>query len=381
LPEALTWTLLMTTDSHPEFDEVTTVPELVDTEEPFVPEETVTPGVDTEEPFVPEETVTPGVDTEEPFVPEETVTPGVDTEEPFVPEETVASCVDADEWVATSELVDPREVEEAANPVLVVFWPTDVVFGEVAYRATWLDADRPERGFVDAECQTVVVAAGLTACVFFFAVLAALIGFDYVLPRHLLPAYVPLIAAVAVALGATRAGRAGLLIAAAGTALGFAVTLSINDSLTYQREDVRDVFRPLSVSASRLVIVQRPDNYLLRSQGMPAINYYAPSLRSLSSYSVAANQIDLIDESVSPASVLATLKRLRLLGFRVAYSRARQAFVTYDLVAPREVTLTRAGLKRDARFGGALPLLLVNCPPALGSPPRGVGRRSGACTS
>jgi mannosyltransferase len=212
-----------------------------------------------------------------------------------------------------------------------------------------------------AERRTVALAAALAAATIVLAVIAALAGFDYLLPRHLLPAYLPLLAAVAVALGGARAGIPGLIVAAAGIALGVAVTISINAGLTYQREDVRDVARPLAApAAGRIVIVQRSANYLLRNHGLPALLYYAPTLRAMPAGERAAGRLTLIDEGVAPARVIATISRLRLLGFRSVSFQVSQVFVTYQLEAPAAIELSRGVLLRDARFGAGAPLLLVN---------------------
>ncbi len=210
------------------------------------------------------------------------------------------------------------------------------------------------------ERRTTAVLAALAAAVVALAILAALVGFDYVLPRHLLVVYVPLVAAVAVALGGARVGRLGLLVAAAGAAVGVAVTLSIDGNLAYQREDVRDVVRALGPpSPTRVVILERAADYLLEDRGVPTFQYYAPSLRYMPGGTDTADRIDVIAEAVPRPEVLATLSRLTRLGFRVSRETGRQAFVTYELVAPHAIVVTRDALLRAARFGGADPVLLV----------------------
>jgi mannosyltransferase len=210
------------------------------------------------------------------------------------------------------------------------------------------------------ERRTAASLAALAAAVVALAVLAALAGFDYVLPRHLLVVYVPLVAAIAIALGSARAGSLGLLVAVAGAALGVAVTLSINGNIAYQREDVRDVARALGApSPDRVVILQRPADYLLQDGGAPTFQYYAASLRYMPGGADTVDEIDVIDEDVPPAYVRTTLSRLTHLGFHLSRHQRRQKFVTYGLVAPQAIVLTRDALLRAARFAGADPLLLV----------------------
>ncbi len=210
------------------------------------------------------------------------------------------------------------------------------------------------------ERRTVAAALALAAAAVILAVLVALAGFDYVLPRHLLPVELPLLAATAVALGSASVGRIGLVVAVAGAVLGIAVTLSVNANLEYQREDVRDTARLLGPpSADRLVILQRPDDYLLENAGLPAFQYYAPSLRLMPRHAASAEEVVVIDENVAPMDGRATVLRLTHLGFRLRHVEARQAFLIYELVAPHPVLLTRRALSGAARFAGAAPLLLV----------------------
>ena len=213
-----------------------------------------------------------------------------------------------------------------------------------------------------AERRAVAAALTLAVSVVVLALAAAVAGFDYLIPRHLVLVELPLLVAVAVALGSARAGRIGLAVAAAGAALGIAVTLSVNAGIAYQREDVRDAVRYLHTpSAARLVILQRPDDHLLANRGLPAFQYYVPSLRFMSG-AAAVDQIVVIDENVSAADLHATLVRLTHLGFRLTGAARRQVFTTYELTASHPTRLTRDQLRRAGRFARTAPVLLVQRP-------------------
>lgn len=203
-------------------------------------------------------------------------------------------------------------------------------------------------------------ALALAAGVVVLATVAALVGFDYVLPRHLLPAYLPFAAALAVALGNARAGVPGLLVAMVCAAVGLAVTFSINGDVAYQREDVRDAVHALDgPRPDRIVVLQRPDDYLLENGGWGAFQYYAPWLRSMSGAALSVTEVDVIDEGVRQADIRATLVKLMRMGFRLRRTYAQQVFVTYRLVARRAIVVTREALRRDGRFFGASPVLLI----------------------
>ena len=138
--------------------------------------------------------------------------------------------------------------------------------------------------------------------------------------------------------------------------------MSVNAGIAYQREDVRDAVRYLHTpSAARLVILQRPDDHLLANRGLPAFQYYAPSLRFMSG-AAAVDQIVVIDENVSAADLHATLVRLTHLGFRLTGAARRQVFTTYELTASHPTRLTRDQLRRAGRFARTAPVLLVQRP-------------------
>jgi len=109
--------------------------------------------------------------------------------------------------------------------------------------------------------------AGLTA-------LAALVGKDYVVERNLLPALVPLLAAVAIGLASAGARRLGLLLAVALCAywLGFAVYVTQTPNL--QRPDFRAVTDALGPpeSGRRAIVTWKlaadPVRYYLRDDAV-----------------------------------------------------------------------------------------------------------------
>ena len=84
---------------------------------------------------------------------------------------------------------------------------------------------------------------GLGVCA--LTAVAALVGKDYVVERNLLPALVPLLAAVAVAFAVTGARRIGLLLAVALCAYWLAFDVHVTQTPNLQRPDFRTVTRRL----------------------------------------------------------------------------------------------------------------------------------------
>jgi mannosyltransferase len=89
---------------------------------------------------------------------------------------------------------------------------------------------------------------GLTA-------LAALVGKDYVVERNLLPALIPIAAAVAIGLGSARARRLGLLLAVALCAYWLAFDIHVTQTPNLQRPDFRSVGEQLGQPQGRRAIV------------------------------------------------------------------------------------------------------------------------------
>ncbi len=77
------------------------------------------------------------------------------------------------------------------------------------------------------------------------ALIAALIGKDYVVERNLLPALVPLLAAAAIGFGADRARRVGLLLAVALCAYWVAFDIHVTQTPNLQRPDFRAITETL----------------------------------------------------------------------------------------------------------------------------------------
>lgn len=138
-----------------------------------------------------------------------------------------------------------------------------------------LRGDRRERRGAALGLALGLGVGGLTA-------VAALLGKDYVVERNLLPALVPLLAAVAIGFAVARARRLGLLLAVALCAYWLAFDVHVTQTPNLQRPDFRTVTEALGPPhGSRRAIVTwklaaDPVRFYLRDD---AIRMYAGEAR------------------------------------------------------------------------------------------------------
>jgi 4-amino-4-deoxy-L-arabinose transferase-like glycosyltransferase len=100
---------------------------------------------------------------------------------------------------------------------------------------------RGSRGERRGAALGLVVGLGVAA----LALVAALIGKDYVVERNLLPALVPLLVAAGIGFGTERARRIGLLLAVALCAYWIAFDVHVTQTPNLQRPDFRAIVKAL----------------------------------------------------------------------------------------------------------------------------------------
>jgi hypothetical protein len=117
----------------------------------------------------------------------------------------------------------------------------------------------------------------------------AFAGFDYVLARNLIVAWVPLMICVAAGLAAPRAGRTGLALAAVLVALGIGVVVGSASTPKFGAEDWRGAARALGPPpAGGRVIVLWPD------AGREPFLVYRPEARDLPARGASASEVVLL---------------------------------------------------------------------------------------
>jgi uncharacterized membrane protein len=115
-----------------------------------------------------------------------------------------------------------------------------------------------------------------------------LVGADYLAPRNLIGASVPLTAALAVLLSAERVGRAGALLALVMCGFGLAFVIDVDASPRLQRGDWQGVAHALSGGPPQRAIVSP-------GLGTAPLEYYLPPLRRLRpGATTTAQELDLV---------------------------------------------------------------------------------------
>jgi hypothetical protein len=118
--------------------------------------------------------------------------------------------------------------------------------------------------------------------------LAALAGVDYLNARNVLPALVPLLAALAVGCGASRAPRVGAALLGALCALSLAIVVTVAADAQYQRPDWRGLARALGTRKGARALVVSPAN------GELALRYYRRGIRTMRPQGAAVRELDVI---------------------------------------------------------------------------------------
>jgi Dolichyl-phosphate-mannose-protein mannosyltransferase len=187
---------------------------------------------------------------------------------------------------------------------------------------------REERGALVA--LTIATAGVLTP------VLLAALGADYLAPRNLVAAMVPLSALLAIVIAAQRTGRVGMALAGV-LALAFLVlSIDVNLSPRLQRGDWSGVARVLRSA--------QPEHVITTVElGSAPLEYYLPPLSN-----VGAGQhvtVTEIDET-GYAPLRPDAERAPAPGFRLTERRDINGLIVYRFTSSAPVTISREALLR-----------------------------------
>jgi uncharacterized membrane protein len=142
------------------------------------------------------------------------------------------------------------------------------------------------------ERRGALLCAIVGAGVVLLAIAAASVGKDYVLERNLLPALVPLGTAVAIGLGAARAGYVGAVAAAVLCAYWMAFGFAVTQTPNLQRPDFRAIVDDLGP-------VRWPRAIVSWKLGAIPVRYYlGDHTRRVYGSSVRVREIDVISKSI-----------------------------------------------------------------------------------
>ena len=205
---------------------------------------------------------------------------------------------------------------------------------------------REERG--------ALIALAIAACGVLLPILLVAAGLDYLAPRNLVAAMIPVSALVAVVVTARRAGRVGAAFAALIAVAGLAIAIDVDLSPRLQRGDWRGVAKILrAVPAGERVITTV-------ELGAAPLEYYLPPLADLRSVNLAEGttvRVREIDETgYSPLTASAGSPPAP--GFRLASRDDVNGLILYRFVAPEPRAVSEAALRRHV-ITAAHPEVLV----------------------
>jgi mannosyltransferase len=203
-----------------------------------------------------------------------------------------------------------------------------------------------------------LVAVGAIGLV--LPLVAALAGADYLNTRNLLPALIPLLAALGIGCGASAPQRAGMAALAGLCALSLAIVIAVTADAQYQRQDWRGLARALGDRDDPRALVISPAN------GELALRYYRPGLRTMGPQGAAVGEVDVVavagspDPGKAPELPKPTGTALAVPGFEPASQTGTNTFAILHFRAagpvPVEVTPNPLG---TLRFGEPFPSVAV----------------------
>jgi mannosyltransferase len=188
---------------------------------------------------------------------------------------------------------------------------------------------REERG--------ALIALAIAACGVLLPIVLIAFGADYLAPRNLVAAMIPVTVLIAVVVTARRAGRTGAVLAALIALGGLAITIDVDLSPRLQRGDWRGVakiLRPTPAGERVITTVEL---------GAAPLEYYLPPLHNLAEgTTVTVSEID--ETGYAPLRASAGLPPAP--GFHLLGRDDVHGLVIYRFVSPAPRTVSEATLRR-----------------------------------
>ena len=182
------------------------------------------------------------------------------------------------------------------------------------------------------EERAALIALLLSACGVLIPVALVAVGADYLAPRNLVAAMIPLTALVAVVTVANRTGRVGMSIAALTALALFAISIDVNLSPRLQRGDWRGVAHAIA----------SPHVITTVELGAAPLEYYLPPLHNLApGATVATSEID--ETGYAPLRPGAGLPPAP--GFHLVQRRDIHGLILYRFTSPVPRLLSEAVLR------------------------------------
>jgi mannosyltransferase len=180
------------------------------------------------------------------------------------------------------------------------------------------------------------IALLIAACGVLTPIVLAVLGADYLAPRNLVAAMIPLTALIAVIVVSPAAGRAGVLLGAIIVLAFLALSIDVNLSPRLQRGNWRGVAAALRAGARDRAITTV-------ELGAAPLEYYTHGLRNLPrGASVAVSEID----ETGYAPLRPSAGRAPAPGFRLKSRRNIDGLIVYRFVSSVPRAVSEAALRR-----------------------------------
>ncbi len=187
---------------------------------------------------------------------------------------------------------------------------------------------REERG--------ALIALSIAAGGILLPILLVAFGADYLAPRNLVAAMIPVTALIAVVVTAQRTGRTGPLLAGLIAIAFLAISLDVDLSPRLQRGDWRGLARTLSRGAQDRVITTV-------ELGAAPLEYYLPPLHNLPR-GASVRVVEIDEAGYSPLRSDAAEEPAP--GFRLTQRSDINGLILYRFVSPVARTVSEATLRR-----------------------------------
>lgn len=188
---------------------------------------------------------------------------------------------------------------------------------------------REERG--------ALIALAIAASGVLLPIVLVAFGADYLAPRNLVAAMIPVSALIAVIVVARRAGRIGAILAALIALAGLAITIDVDLSPRLQRGDWRGVAKVLRGAPAGNRVITTVE------LGAAPLEYYLPPLGNLAEgSSVTVSEID----ETGYAPLKASAGSPPALGFQLSSRTDVHGLIVYRFTSSTPRTVTEATLRR-----------------------------------
>jgi mannosyltransferase len=191
------------------------------------------------------------------------------------------------------------------------------------------------RALTPRESDAALLALGLAAFGVLIPVAMAVGGADYLAPRNVVAAMIPLTAGIAVIVVAQRTGRAGMVLAGLIAVAFLALSVDVNLSPRLQRGDWRGLAQAIGRTGRARVLTTV-------ELGAAPLEYYLPPLRNLRSGALAA--VSEIDET-GYAPLRPGAGESPAPGFHLAQQRDVHGLILYRFLSPTPRLVSEAALR------------------------------------